>query len=94
MNKKKINVKLDENVGEGIYSNIFLVTHSGAEFIVDFARMMPGMKDAKVYSRILMTPQHSKQLLNILQKNIKNYEEQFGEIKVNNKQDNEIGFKK
>lgn len=93
MNKKKINVKVDEEVGSGIYSNIFLVTHSGAEFIVDFARLMPGMKDAKVYSRILMTPQHTKQLVAILQKNIQNYEDNFGEIKINNKQDNEIGFK-
>lgn len=93
MNKKKINVKLDEKIGEGIYSNIFLITHSGAEFIVDFARLMPGMKDAKVNSRILMTPQHAKQLLNILKKNIENYEKQFGEIKINKKQESEIGFK-
>ena len=94
MNKKKLNIKLDEKVGEGIYANLFLITNSPSEFIIDCGRIVPGLPDAKIYSRILMTPQHAKQLLKTLEKNIINFEKQHGEIKLPGKQDDkEIGFK-
>jgi len=92
--QKKINVKIDEQVGEGIYSNFFMVTSSPSEFVIDFGRLLPGMPNAKIYSRVLATPQHTKQLLNILQKNVENFEKMHGEIKLPGKQeDKEIGFK-
>ncbi len=95
--QKNINVKLDEKVGEGIYSNFFMVSYSPSEFIVDFGRIVPGLPDARIYSRVMTTPQHIKQLLNILQKNVEIYEKQNGEIKMagqNLGTDKEIGFKK
>ena len=64
--KKKINVKIDEKVGEGVYSNFCMITHSPSEFIIDFGRILPGLPNAKIYSRILSTPQHAKQFMNIL----------------------------
>jgi len=92
--QQKINIKLDEAIGEGIYSNIFLVTNSPAEFIIDFGRILPGLAEAKIYSRIVMTPQHAKQLQKALETNIANYEKQNGEIKINTKSnEKEIGFK-
>lgn len=92
--KKKINVKIDETVGEGVYSNFFMMTYSPSEFILDFGRILPGLPNAKIYSRVLTTPQHAKQLLNILQKNIETFEKKNGEIKIHGShEDKDIGFK-
>ena len=81
-NEKQINIELGENEAEGIYSNLVLISHSPAEFVIDFTRVLPGKPKAKVYSRIIMAPQHAKSLLRALEDNIKKYEEQFDEIKV------------
>jgi hypothetical protein len=92
--KKQINVKLDEQIGEGVYSNFFMITNSTSEFVLDFGRILPGVPSAKIYSRVLTTPQHAKQLLQILENNIKKFEEQNGEIKLPGKiEDKNIGFK-
>ena len=92
--KKKLNIKLDEKIGEGIYSNFVMITSSPSEFILDFGRIAPGLKDARILSRIFTTPQHAKQFLNLLGKNIENFENKNGEIKMLGKSDDkEIGFK-
>ncbi len=79
---QQINVELGEKEAEGIYSNLALISHSPAEFVLDFTRMLPGVPKAKVYARIIMTPQHAKSFLRALQDNIAKYEQQFGEIKI------------
>jgi len=79
-NAGEINIELPEDVAEGTYSNLAIITHSNSEFIVDFVRMMPGVPKAKVQSRIILTPQHAKRLLNALVDNVKKYEANFGEI--------------
>jgi len=79
---KQIQVQIDEKTGQGIYANLALISHSGAEFVIDFTRMLPGMPKAIVQARIILTPQHCKSLLKALEENIKRYESQFGEIKV------------
>ena len=86
------NVELGEKESEGIYSNLALISHSPSEFVLDFARMLPGAPKAKIYARIVMTPQHVKLLLKALEENIKKFEEKFGEIKVFDKDKREIGF--
>ena len=94
MQQKKINVKLDEKVGEGTYANFFMITYSPSEFILDFGRILPGLPDARIYSRVLSTPQHVKQLLQTIQKNVEQFEKQYGEIKLHGQSpDKEIGFK-
>ena len=63
-NKQKgINIELSEEVAEGIYSNLAIITHSSSEFILDYIRIMPGVPKGKVKSRIVMTPEHAKKLL-------------------------------
>ena len=79
---KQIQVQLDEKIGQGIYANLALISHSGAEIIVDFTRMLPGMPKASVQARIILTPQHAKGLLKALQDNLKKYEDRFGEIQT------------
>ena len=80
--QQHINVQLGEKEAEGIYSNLVLISHSPAEFVLDFTRMVPGVPKTKVYARIIMTPQHAKSLLNALKDNIEKFEKEFGEIKV------------
>ena len=90
---QKINIEIDDKAVEGTYSNFAFITHSPAEFIIDFARLLPGMKKAKVHSRIIMTPQHAKSLFGALENNIKKFEERFGEIKNVIEPGKEVGFK-
>ena len=80
-NKQQLNIELTEEVGQGIYSNLAIITHSNSEFIVDFVRLMPGMPKASVKSRIILTPEHAKRLMLALQDNILKYEAVNGKIK-------------
>ena len=77
----KLDINLSEDIAQGIYSNLAIITHSNAEFILDFVAMMPGVPKANVRSRIVMTPQNIKRLLNALADNIKKFEEKNGVIK-------------
>jgi hypothetical protein len=79
---QQINIELGEKEAEGIYSNLAIITHSPAEFVIDFTRILPGVPKAKVFARIVMTPQHGRLLLNALKDNIEKYESKFGEIKI------------
>jgi hypothetical protein len=90
--QRRINVELGEKESEGIYSNLALISHSPSEFIIDFARVMPGVQKTKVYARIVMTPAHAKMLLSALEENIKKFEGQFGVIKVFGKEEKEKGI--
>ena len=78
--QQTVNIEIGDKEWEGIYSNFVIITHSNAEFIIDFARMLPGVKKAKVFSRILMTPQSAKALLNTLEQNISKFEKEHGKI--------------
>lgn len=77
----QINIELSEEVAQGVYSNLAVITHSSSEFVVDFVRIMPGVPKAKVKSRIVLTPEHAKRLLMALQDNIKKYESLHGPIR-------------
>jgi len=77
----QLNIELSEEQAEGTYSNLAIITHSNAEFILDFIKMMPGVPKAKVKSRIILTPQHAKRLLRALQENIGKFEAMHGQIK-------------
>lgn len=78
----QINIELSEEMAEGIYSNLAIITHSNSEFVVDFVRIMPGVPKAKVKSRIVLTPEHAKRLFMALGDNITKYEEQNGSISI------------
>ena len=79
--KKQINIELKEDVAQGTYSNLAIITHSTSEFILDFVRVMPGIPKAEVKSRIILTPEHAKRLLLALKDNIAKYESINGQIK-------------
>src|SRR6201990_2715881 len=77
----QLNIELPEEVAEGTYSNLAIITHSNSEFVVDFVRVMPGVPKAKVKARILLTPEHAKRLMAALADNISKYESVNGTIK-------------
>ena len=77
-----LDVELDEQVAQGHYSNLAIISHSTSEFIVDFATVLPGVQKARVKSRIILTPEHAKRLLLSLQDNITRYESAMGKIEI------------
>ena len=85
-NIQQINIELNQEVSEGEYANFVVVTHSPAEFVMDFTKILPGVTKARVHSRVIMAPQHAKAFLTALGDNIKRYEESNGEI-VHTEQD-------
>ena len=79
-NPNQISIELPEDIAQGTYSNLAIIAHSNAEFVVDFVRMLPNMPKAKVKSRIILTPAHAKRLMKALGDNIAKYEAQHGSI--------------
>jgi uncharacterized protein (DUF1778 family) len=80
--ENQLNIELSEEIAEGIYSNLAIITHSSSEFVLDFIRVMPGVPKAKVKSRIILTPEHAKRLLSALEDNIEKFETVNGRIKI------------
>ncbi|MDR0546630.1 MAG: DUF3467 domain-containing protein [Dysgonamonadaceae bacterium] len=80
--QNNIQIELTDDVAQGIYSNLAIIAHSASEFVVDFVSLLPGTPKAKVKSRIILTPEHAKRLMHALIDNVKKYESQFGEIKI------------
>ncbi|MFW5872561.1 MAG: DUF3467 domain-containing protein [bacterium] len=80
-NKNQLNIELKEDIAQGIYSNLAIITHSVSEFVIDFVRIMPGVPKAEVKSRIILTPEHAKRLMMALKDNISKFEAVNGPIK-------------
>lgn len=80
-NKTEIKIELTPEVASGHYANFAVVAHSANEFFIDFVAVAPNMPQAKVQSRIIMTPENAKNVLFALRDNINKYEATFGEIK-------------
>lgn len=81
-NENQLQIELSEEVAQGTYSNLAIISHSISEFVVDFVRVMPGVPKAKVQSRIIITPEHAKRLLLALKDNIERFEAEHGSIKT------------
>src|SRR3982750_4250693 len=76
----QINIEISEEVAEGSYANLAIITHSHAEFVIDFVNVMPGTPKSKVKSRIILTPQHAKRFMKAITENIAKYEAANGKI--------------
>ncbi|HTM65308.1 MAG TPA: DUF3467 domain-containing protein [Flavipsychrobacter sp.] len=79
--EQQLNIELTEDMADGNYANLAIITHSFAEFVIDFVNVMPNVPKAKVKSRIIMTPQHAKRLMRAMVENVKRFEAQYGPIK-------------
>lgn len=80
-NQGQLNIELSDEVSQGVYSNLAVITHSPAEFVIDFIRIMPGVPKPKVMSRIILTPEHAKRFVAALNDNISKYEAVHGTIR-------------
>jgi len=79
--QNQLNIELTEEMSEGVYSNLAIITHSTAEFVLDFINVMPNAPKAKVKSRVILAPQHAKRLMKALAENVKKFEQVHGAIK-------------
>ncbi|MBH24794.1 MAG: hypothetical protein CMH57_10145 [Myxococcales bacterium] len=78
----KLNIKIDDDVAQGVYANLAMVVHGESEFMLDFMFLQPGRKEAKVGSRVILSPLQAKRLLSALADNVNRYERRFGAIPV------------
>ena len=78
--QNQLNIEISEEVAEGQYANLVIITHSHAEFVVDFVNVMPGTPKSKVKSRVILTPQHAKRFMKALTENINRFESINGKI--------------
>ncbi|MBR5038920.1 MAG: DUF3467 domain-containing protein [Prevotella sp.] len=83
-NNNGLQLELPQDVAQGQYANFAIITHSSSDFILDFARVLPGLPKAQVKSRVILAPEHAKRLLAALQENIMRYEQEFGTIRIPN----------
>lgn len=90
--RKKLNIQLDEDVAQGIYSNLVIINHSPTEFVLDYVNVMPGTPKSKVRSRVILTPQHAKRLLKALNDNIAKFENRHGKIEDEERQNIPLNF--
>jgi len=72
--EQKINLTIKPETAKGTYSNMLLITHTNSEFILDFAQSFPGMEQGEIAARIIITPEHAKNIANALADNIQKYE--------------------
>lgn len=77
---------MPQDVAQGKYANFAIITHSSSDFVIDFARILPGVPKPQVKSRIILAPEHAKRLLQALQENVLRYEHDFGKIQIPNQQ--------
>ncbi|NLA62221.1 MAG: DUF3467 domain-containing protein [Bacteroidales bacterium] len=85
----QLEIELSEEIAQGTYSNLAIISHSSSEFVLDFIRVVPGIPKAKVKSRIILTPDHAKRLLAALEENIEKFEKMNGTVSINNEN---LGF--
>lgn len=80
MDEKKIDIKVDEQIALGLYSNLAAIRHTKEEFIFDFAFVFPDGPMGKLVSRVILSPAHVKRFMEALESNLKRYEENFGPV--------------
>lgn len=85
-NNNGFQLELPQDIAQGEYANFAIITHSSSDFILDFARILPGLPKATVKSRVILAPEHAKRLLQALNENIMRYENEFGRIQIPNQE--------
>jgi hypothetical protein len=91
---QQITIELTPEAADGVFANLTIITHSPSEFILDFARLLPGVPKAKVHARVILTPASAKMLARSLAENIERFEKIHGDIRLPGPQESHgpIGF--
>jgi hypothetical protein len=80
MAEQKLSINIAPDKAQGVFANLALIAHTPTEFVLDFAQIMPGIQQANVVARVVVTPDQAKKILGALQSNLAQYEKKFGEI--------------
>ena len=88
---RQVRIEIDDAVADGTYANLAFISNNNSEFILDFARFLPGNTRGKVISRVIFGPIHAKALLKSLNESVTQFEKKFGPIKSESL-DKNIGF--
>lgn len=88
---QNIQVKIDDATLKGSYANGMQVLHTQEEFVLDFMNLFP--PNNIVSARVIVSPGHLKRMILALEENLKNYEKNFGQIKIAQAPPSQIGFK-
>lgn len=80
--ENQLQIELKEEVAQGIYANLAIITHSSSEFVIDFVRVLPGLPKAGVQSRVILAPEHAKRLLRALEENMAKYERAYDPLRL------------
>ena len=78
--QKQLSINIAQDKAQGVFANLALIAHTPTEFVLDFAQIMPGIQQANVVARVVVTPDQAKKILGALQNNIAQYEQKFGTI--------------
>lgn len=78
--QQELKIEMAPEVAAGHYSNFAVIAHTPGEFFMDFIMVAPNMAQAKVQTRVIMTPENAKTLLGALSENIARFEKAFGPI--------------
>jgi hypothetical protein len=77
---RSLKISLDDKTAQGSYANLVMVSHGESEFVLDFMFLQPGRDEARVGSRVIVSPRQAKRLLNALSENLTRYERRFGNV--------------
>ena len=77
---RQIQIKIEDPVASGVYSNMAMIHHNDSEFVLDFLYVQPQQPRATVRARIITSPRHVKRLLKVLQEQLTHYEEHHGTV--------------
>ena len=88
----QIRIEIQDAVADGVYANLSFITTNNSEFILDFARFLPGNSRGRVVTRVVLSPIHAKAFSKSLAEAVENHEKNFGTITPDSSPKN-IGFK-
>ncbi|MFC1528902.1 DUF3467 domain-containing protein [Candidatus Latescibacterota bacterium] len=89
--ERQVRIEIDDAVADGIYANLAFIASNNSEFILDFARFLPGNSRGKIVSRVILGPIQAKVFHKSLTEAIERFEKKFGTISPD-ALDKNIGF--
>ncbi len=90
MANKKIKIKAKNEDLKGFYSNLMNVSNTREEFFLDFFTVTG--KSGALSSRVIVSPDHLKRIIKVLQNSMDKYEKKFGDVEESKESDKKIGF--
>ena len=78
--EKKVEIRCSDQIANGVYANLGIANYNQEEFVLDFVFLQPHSQTGEIRSRVILHPNHAKRLVQMLSKNLENYESEYGEV--------------